>query len=83
MPSLAGSTALKYTIKSQEYYNLTLKALITTAADDILNYCFHVSDKIRLGISCESSAKQTIHMECQVLFCMKNKKQIMKKKIIK
>ena len=30
------------------------------------------SEKIRLVISCESSAKQMIHMKCQVLFSLKN-----------
>ena len=43
---------------------LTLKAPITTAADDINKYflyCF--SDKIRLDDSSESSAGQRIHMK--------------------
>ena len=44
--------------------------LITTAAGDILKYFFFVyfSEKIRLDISCESSARQTIHMKCQASF---------------
>ena len=31
-------------------------------------------EKIRIGISCELSAWQTIHMKYQALFSMKNKK---------
>ena len=38
-------------------YFLTLKAPITTAADDILKYFFNFSKKTILDISCESSAK--------------------------
>ena len=44
---------------------LTLKAPITTAADDIHKsffILFFFSEKIRLDISCESSARQRIHM---------------------
>ena len=29
---------------------------------------YHFSEKIRLGIPCESSALQTIHMKCQFYF---------------
>ena len=40
---------------------LTLKAPITTAADDIHKYFFYCSSrKIRLDICCESSARQRI-----------------------
>ena len=35
----------------------------------------YVSEKIRLDISCESSARQMIHMKCPVLFSMKNNKK--------
>ena len=31
----------------------------------------HFSEQIRLGISCELSARQTIHMHCQALFSLK------------
>ena len=48
---------------------LTLKAPITTAADDILKFFFfNFSKKTSLDISCESSAWQTIHMKYQDLF---------------
>ena len=43
---------------------LTFEAPITTAADDIHKYliqCF--SEKIRLDVSSESSARQRIHMK--------------------
>ena len=50
---------------------LTLKAPITTAADDIHKNCF--SEKIRLDVSSESSARQRIHMKTQALFSSKDK----------
>ena len=53
---------------------LTLKALITTAADDIHKYFFYCfSEKIRLDVSSESSARQRIHMKNQALFSLKDK----------
>ena len=56
--------------------NLTLKAPITTAADDIHKYFvlfFFFSEKIRLDVSSESSARQRIHMKNQALFSSKDK----------
>ena len=35
----------------------------------VLNY---FSEILRLGISCELSARQTIHMKCQAIFCLQN-----------
>ena len=53
-------------------YLLTLKAPIMTAADDSLEYFFqHFSEKIRLDILCESSARQRIHIKHQALFIVK------------
>ena len=49
-----------------------VKALITTAADDILICFVFFSENIRFSISCESSVQQTIHMKCQILFSPKN-----------
>ena len=47
---------------------------ITTAADDIRKYFFIVfSEKIRLDVSSESSARQRIHMKNQALFSSKDK----------
>ena len=40
---------------------------ITTSADDILKYL----EKIRIDMSCELSASQTIRMKCQALFSLK------------
>ena len=58
---------------------LTLKALITTAADDIHKYFFHCfSEKIRLEVSSESSARQRIHMKNQALFSSKDKSKKLK-----
>ena len=48
---------------------LTLKALVTTAVDDIR--CF--SEKIRLDVSSESFARQRIHMKNQALFSSNDK----------
>ena len=55
---------------------MNLEVLITTAADDLLILSLSLcdSEKIRLAVSCESSAKQMIHMKCQVLFFLKYKK---------
>ena len=51
---------------------LTLKAPVTTVADDILTL-FYFSMKTHLDISYELCAKQMIHMKFQDLFSMKNK----------
>ena len=51
---------------------LTIKVKSKIAVDDILNYFWgYFSKKIKLDISCESSARQMIHMKCQVLFSLK------------
>ena len=52
---------------------LTLKVPITTAADDIHKYFSCFSEKIRLDISSESSARQRIHMKSQAVFSSKDK----------
>ena len=58
---------------------LTLKAPITTAADDIHKYFFHCfSEKIRHDVSSESSARQRIHMKNQALFSSKDKSRKLK-----
>ena len=53
----------------------SLKVLGKIAADDILFIFSYFSEKIRLGISCELSARQMIQMECQALFSFKNTKR--------
>ena len=59
--------------------SLTLKAPITTAADDIQKYFFHCfSEKIRLDVSSESSARQRIHIKNQALFSLKYKSKKIK-----
>ena len=55
---------------------LTLKAPITTAADDIINIFHCFSEKIRLDVSSESSARQRIHLKNQALFSSKDKSKI-------
>ena len=55
---------------------LTLKTLNKCVADDIL-FCssyYHFWEKIKRGISCESSARQMIYMKYQALFSRKNNK---------
>ena len=47
---------------------------ITTKADDNFDF-FDFQIRTSLDISCESSAKQTIHMKYQDLFSLKNKKK--------
>ena len=58
---------------------LILTAPITIAADDSLEYSFIVfPEKIRLDISCESSARQMIHMKHQALLSSKCKSKKIK-----
>ena len=48
----------------------------TTAADNIHKKFFHCfSEKIRLDILCESSARQRNHIKCQALFSLKDKEK--------
>ena len=55
-------------------YGFNLKAPIMTAADDIHKIFFHCfSEKIRLDVSSESSARQRIHMKNQALISLKDK----------
>ena len=63
-----------FSLLSLPYPSLTLKAPITTAADDICKYFFNCfSEKIRLDVSSESSGRQRIHMKNQALFSSKIK----------
>ena len=56
---------------------LTHKAPVTNAADDNFLFIFFFSEKTSLDISCcELSAWQMIHMKCQDLISLKNKKKI-------
>ena len=52
---------------------LTLKGPVTTAADDIHNFFHCFSEKTRLDVSSESSARQRIHTKNQALFSSKDK----------
>ena len=62
---------------------LTLKAPVTTAADDIHKYFFIVfSEKIRLDVLSESSAMQRIHMKNQALFSLKDKSKKLKCRLL-
>ena len=56
-----------------------LKASIMSAADDIHRYFFHCfSEKIRLDVSSESSARQRFHLKNQALFSSKDKTKKLK-----
>ena len=58
---------------------LRFKAPITAAADDIHKYFFHCfSERIRLDVSSESSARQRIHLKYQALFSSKDKSKKLK-----
>ena len=62
---------------------LTLKAPTTTAADDFHKYFFHCfSEKVRLDVSCESSARQRIHLKNQALFSLKDKSKQLKCRLL-
>ena len=57
---------------------LTLKAPITTAADDIHNFFHCFSEKTRVEVSSQSSARQRIHMKNQALLSSKDKSKKLK-----
>ena len=61
---------------------LSLKAPITTAADDIHKNYHCLSEKIRLDVSSESSARQRIHMKNQALFSSKDKSKKIKCRLL-
>ena len=51
---------------------VTLKAQNKNCSRRHFNFYFYLSKKIRLDFSCDSSAKQRIHLKHQVLFSLKN-----------
>ena len=63
-------------------YVLTLKAPITTTADNTQKYFLLFSEKIRLDVSSESSAGQRIHMKNQALFSSKDKSKHLKYRLL-
>ena len=62
----------------QTFQCVTLKTPITTAADDIHNFCHCFSEKMRLDVSSEVSARQRIDMKNQALFSSKDKSKKLK-----
>ena len=65
------------------HLHLTLKAPITTAADDIHKYfLLFFSEKIRLDVASESSARQRIHMKNQALFSSKDESKKLKCRLL-
>ena len=62
---------------------LTLKAPITTEADDIHKYFSHCfSEKIRLDDSSESSARQRIRLKNQAVFSSKDRSKKLKCRLL-
>ena len=59
----------------QTCYNLqlTLHLQLTTFYYFFIPYFYYILERIKLDISCELSAKQMIHINCQVLFLLKKK----------
>ena len=55
-----------------------LKVLSKFVADDIWKLILFLKKKTRLDISCESSARQMIHMKYQALFSLKNENKYLK-----
>ena len=61
-----------FAFRTDRYFKSLVK-LITTAADDIHKYFFYCfSEKIRLDVSCESSARQRIHLKHQSILSSKD-----------
>ena len=61
---------------SPRKHNLTLQVPITAEVNDSLNiFSLFFSERIRHDISCESSARQRIHMKHHALFSSKDKKE--------
>ena len=48
--------------------------MISLDLNNWAQFCFNLSEKISLDISCEASARQMIHMKCQASFSLKKKK---------
>ena len=63
-------------LEEQSYQCKPLKCQTKIAADDILIFYFYLLKKLRLDFSCESSAKQRIHMKYQVLFSLKQNEKV-------
>ena len=76
--SLYGKNRKCKTLKLYIIYSaLTLKAPSKIAADDtFIFFYFYLLKKIRLDVSCESSARQRIHMKYHLIFSEKQQKSI-------
>ena len=75
-------TYSRFVFRYSRANKLTLKAPITTPADDIHKYFHCFSENIRLDVSSEFSAKQSIHMKHQALFSSKDKKEKIKCRLL-
>ena len=74
---------LKSNTKRHSHSLLNPQSAYTTAADDTHKYFFHCfSEKIRLDVSSESSARQRIHMKNQALFSLKHKSEKIKCRLL-
>ena len=55
-----------------EVFSRAMKNDNTLTLKQESHFFVYFSEKIKLDISCESSARQAIHMKCQILFSLKN-----------
>ena len=60
-----------YLYKKKCTIAFTLVLAIIFWQKKVLKFIYQNFREIRLGISCESSAQQTVHMKCQVSFSLK------------
>ena len=66
----------QFSLLGQEPTFVPLKDQTKIAADDTLFFDFYLCKEIRLDVSCESSARQRIHMKYQVIFSLKNNEKV-------
>ena len=67
-PKISAQTFLLFVVSW-----LILKAPSKIAADDTVFFYFYLLNIIRHDVSCESSAKQRIHMKYHALFSLKKR----------
>ena len=65
---------IMYTPATLKFLTIYPKSALRNCSRQHSNF-YYFSEKIRLGILCESSARQMIHMKCQALFSLKTIKR--------
>ena len=74
------SPVLQFNTKQEwltAFLTLTLKVPNKNCSRRHFNFLLLSFKKVRLDVSCESSARQRIHMKHQVLFSLKNNERIL------